>query len=87
LIQVGERAYTMARAFNAREGFRASEDAIPDRFFETFKEGPSASNRILPADFENARVTLSEMMGWDPQTGAPEAWKLEELGVGWVAGD
>ena len=87
LVKVGERAYTMSRAFNAREGFTAADDAIPSRFFEKFKEGPSADNQISPTEFENARVTLSQMMGWDPNTGAPTPWQLQELGVGWIAGD
>jgi len=25
------------------------------------------------------------MMGWDHETGAPQAWKLHELGLGWLA--
>ncbi len=85
LLKAGERAYTMARAFNAREGITAAEDRLPGRFFEPFREGPSAGNALPPEEFEQARVLFCKMMGWDPQTGAPEAWKLHELGVGWVA--
>ncbi|MCJ7737604.1 MAG: aldehyde ferredoxin oxidoreductase C-terminal domain-containing protein, partial [Anaerolineae bacterium] len=85
LLKVGERAYTMARAFNTREGITSAEDKIPARFFESFKEGPSAANKIEPADFNQACITFYKMMGWDPETGVPAAWKLQELGVGWVA--
>jgi aldehyde:ferredoxin oxidoreductase len=85
LFKAGERAYTMARAFNAREGLTAADDRIPWRFFEPFKEGPSAGNALPIEGFEQARVTFCRMMGWDPHTGAPEDWKLHELGVGWVA--
>jgi aldehyde:ferredoxin oxidoreductase len=85
LLKAGERAYTMARAFNAREGFTAAQDRIPDRFFEPFREGPSQGNALPVEEFDRARITLYQMMGWDELTGAPSAWKLHELGVGWVA--
>jgi len=85
LLKVGERAYTLARAFNAREGFTADDDKIPARFFEAFREGPSAGNALPPDEFDQARITFYQMMGWDEQTGVPTAWKLHELGVGWVA--
>jgi len=84
LLEVGERAYTLARAFNAREGFTASDDKISRRFFEPFQEGPSAGNALPVEEFDRARITLYHMMGWDEETGAPTAWKLHQLGVGWV---
>jgi len=84
LLKVGERAYTMARAFNTREGITSVDDKIPARFFESFKEGPSAKNKIDPADFDQACVTFYRMMGYDPETGVPDDWKLQELGIAWV---
>ncbi len=85
LLRAGERAYTMGRAFNAREGFTVADDVIPSRFFEPFREGPSAGNALPPREFERARTLFYQMMGWDENTGCPTAWKLHELGVGWVA--
>ncbi len=85
LLQAGERTYTMARAFNAREGFTAADDRIPARFFEAFREGPSAGNALQRAEFERARALFYRMMGWDERTAAPTAARLHELGVGWVA--
>ena len=84
LHKAGERAYNMARAFNAREGFTADDDKIPARFFEPFKEGPSTGNALPSDEFESARAIFYQMMGWD-ERGVPTAWKLHELGVGWVA--
>jgi aldehyde:ferredoxin oxidoreductase len=81
LFKAGERAYTMARAFNTREGFTAADDRLPHRFFE-----PLPSGKALPREeFDCARITFYQMMGWDEETAAPAAWKLHELGVGWVA--
>ncbi len=85
LLKGGERAYTMARAFNAREGFTAADDRIPDRFFEAFREGPSAGNALPREGFEEARRLLYQMMGWEERTAALAPWKLHELGIGWVA--
>jgi len=85
LLKAGERVYAMARAFNTREGFTAADDRLPTRFFEPFREGPSAGNALPPDEFERARLTFYQMMGWDEKTGAPTAWKLHELGIGWVA--
>ncbi|MGD1991705.1 MAG: aldehyde ferredoxin oxidoreductase family protein [Anaerolineae bacterium] len=84
LLQAGERAYTMARAFNVREGFTPASDRLPDRFFDPFEEGPSQGNALPRETFEQARVTFYRMMGWNPETGVPEDWKLEELDVAWV---
>ena len=86
LLEAGERAYTMARAFNAREGLKDHDDSLPARFFEPFREGPSAGNALPADEFERARVMFYHMMGWDEQTGAPASWKLHQLGVGWIAG-
>lgn len=85
LETVGERVYNMARAFNAREGLTAAQDCLPRRFFEQFKEGPSATNKIDPEIFQKALGTFYQMMGWDTLTAAPMPWKLVELGVGWIA--
>ncbi|MFP4395620.1 MAG: aldehyde ferredoxin oxidoreductase family protein [Anaerolineales bacterium] len=85
LLKVGERGYAMARAFNVREGLTADLDQLPDRFFEPFEEGPSKGNALPPETFEHARRTLYQMLGWDATTGAPTTWKLQELGIPWVA--
>jgi aldehyde:ferredoxin oxidoreductase len=47
-LKAGERAYTVARAFNAREELTTADDRLPTRFVEPFREGPSAGN-ALPA--------------------------------------
>ncbi len=84
LLQAGERSYTLARAFNAREGFLPEADHLPGRFFEAFREGPAAGQALPGLEFAQARAMLYGMMGWDEATGAPLPWKLHELGIGWV---
>jgi len=85
LVKAGERIYTMGRAFNTRQGLTPAEDRLPDRFFVPFNQGPSAGNQIRREEFDQALTMFYQMMGWDPQTGAPLPWKLYELGIGWIA--
>jgi aldehyde:ferredoxin oxidoreductase len=80
-----ERAYDLARVFNAREGFGPDDDMLPPRLFETPTQGPIAGKVYTREEFVCARDTLYALMGWDPATAAPTRAKLEDLGVGWAA--
>ncbi len=80
-----ERAYDMARAFNAREGFGPEDDMLHPRLFEPFREGPIAGKAPTEAQYRAALADFYAMMGWDPATGAPTRGKLLDLGLGWVA--
>ena len=80
-----ERAYDMARAFNAREGFGPEDDMLPHRFTQHFRKGPAAGQAPAAEEFRTALLKFYGMMGWDPETGAPTRSKQEDLGVGWVA--
>jgi aldehyde:ferredoxin oxidoreductase len=80
-----ERAYDMARAFNAREGFGPQDDLLPPRLMEALPRGPVAGRVPTQQQFVTARNKLYELMGWDLLTAAPTRAKLEDLGVAWVA--
>ena len=80
-----ERAYDMARAFNAREGFTRKDDVLPPRLFEALSEGPMAGKVYDVETFNVAIDKLYELMSWHPVTGAPTRAKLEDLDVAWVA--
>ncbi|MBA7595085.1 hypothetical protein ES703_02044 [subsurface metagenome] len=84
LMKVGERATTMARAFNVREGFTKDDDQLPERLFQPLESGPLKGTKLSKEDYKQAIATYYQMMGWD-ETGAPTKAKLEELDVGWVA--
>ena len=85
LMKVSERAMAMARAFNYREGFRASDDVPPWRFSTPFESGPAQGVQVPENEVRQAIELYYEMNGWDKETGAPTAAKLHELGVGWIA--
>ena len=84
LMKTSERALAMARAFNAREGFTAKDDYLPDRFFEPFVDGPLKGVGQKRHEFRNALETYYEMAGWDPIIAAPTKAKYQELDLDWV---
>lgn len=84
LMKVGERAATMARVFNLREGLTADEDLLPERFSQPFTSGPTAGEKITPKDVERCKEIYYGMMGWD-ERGIPTPEKLHELDIGWTA--
>jgi len=86
LLELGERAVTMARMFNVREGISTAEDALPDRFFEPLHEGEADEKRLDRKAFgENLRLYY-EAMGWDPQTAVPTDGRLAYLRLEWLIG-
>ncbi len=84
LIKVGERSLALARAFNAREGFTARDDVLPDRLYTAFTDGPLKDQPISRDDMQEALKTYYAMAGYEPEIGAPTAAKLHELDLGWV---
>jgi aldehyde:ferredoxin oxidoreductase len=87
LLKATERTIDMARAFNAREGFSAADDVLPDRFFEPLQGGPLQGKQLDRSQFFETRALTYDMLGWDRQTAAPKRWKLYELGLDWVVED
>lgn len=85
LMKVGERATTMTRAFNVREGFTKADDSLPKRMHEPFISGPLAGIAIGEDRLSDAVSVYYDMMGWDKDTGTPTRGKLQELDIEWVA--
>jgi len=83
LMKAGERGVTLARAFNIIHGLGASDDRLPERFFEPMRGGTLKGHFIDRDQFEQALELYYGMLGWD-EDGRPTRAKLEELGVGWV---
>jgi len=84
LMKVGERALALARVFNAREGYTAEDDIIPERFYEAFTSGPLKDKKIDRETMRQAIQTYYKMAGWDPERAVPTTEKLHELDLGWV---
>ncbi len=86
LMKVGERALAMARAFNAREGYLAKDDVLPERFYHAFTKGPLKDKLVITEEsLREALQTYYAMSGWDPVLATPTREKLEDLDIEWVA--
>ena len=83
-MKVGERAITLARAFNLIQGLTPEEDTLPPRMFQPFERGPLKGVALDPKEMKQAIGTYYKMMGWDPATGIPTPEKLWELQIEWV---
>jgi aldehyde:ferredoxin oxidoreductase len=81
VLKVGERANTLMRLFNCREGFTPADDVLPERMHEGIGNGALKGERIDPADFVKARRLYYEMAGWDGETGRPTGARLAELDI------
>ncbi len=84
LLKVGERANTMSRIFNLREGFTAQDDTLPERLFGPLGGGPLQGRRIEKDELAHALHSYYAMVGWDAQTGVPTRAKLDELDLAWA---
>ena len=80
LMKVGERANTMARLFNNREGFTPADDTLPSRLFEPLGSGAVAGQALDREEFARALQLYYQMAGWD-EKGVPGPAKLAELGL------
>ncbi len=84
LLQVGARAFTLARLFNIREGFGPEDDHLAPRSHEPKISGALSDGGIDPDELEDAMHTYYAMMGWDKETGVPTPETLHALDVGWA---
>jgi aldehyde:ferredoxin oxidoreductase len=81
IMKLGERTTTLARVYNAQEGFDRKDDALPDRLFEPLETGALKGLKLDREEFEKALDYYYEMMGWDVETGNPREMKLYELNI------
>jgi aldehyde:ferredoxin oxidoreductase len=85
LMLVCQRGLTMARAFNLREGLTRADDVLPQRLMTEYHAAGQLNEKpIKPQTLDAAITGFYGLMGWDPQTGAPSASKLDELDISWV---
>ncbi len=81
LMKVGERKITMMRQINAKRGFSAKDDVLPDRLYDPIPDGPSKGACVDRTRFPEMLREYYQFMGWDPQSGNPTSGKLLELGL------
>ena len=82
---VGERAHTIKKAFNIREGWTRADDHLPWRWIhEPMKEGPSAGHVVTEEELEYLKDIYYEAKGWTKEGLIPKD-KLTSLGMDDVA--
>ena len=84
LVRVAERALTLARVYNSREGFGIDDDRLAERSYGPTTSGPLDDAGIDREELREAVQTYYGMMGWDEDTGVPLPAKLHELDVSWA---
>ena len=87
VLAIGERAQTLGRLFNYRQGFTAADDRLPSRVMKAFNTGPLAGIEITPDSFDWALHRFYELMGWDRETGTPLPERIEALGLAKLLAD
>ena len=83
LVLVAQRTLNLARLFNIREGFKASDDWLPQRFFEPQTAGYLSKTTVDKSELLAAIKTYYGMMGWNEE-GVPRLETLQSLGIGWA---
>jgi aldehyde:ferredoxin oxidoreductase len=76
---VGEGISTLARVFNAREGFTRKEDTLPARSLTQPIGAGKSPGQVVELDPMLAEYYA--LMGWDPD-GMPTSQRLRQLGLG-----
>lgn len=87
IMKVGERALALARLFNAREGFTAADDTLPERLYKGVSTGPLKDKGVDKKAMAEALQMYYEMAGWDPVRAVPTAAKLHELDLSWAVAE
>ena len=81
IFEVGQRAATMARLFNLREGIDSGQDVLPKRFYGPFRNDNSATGKPLDeAETAKAVTWHYRRNGWD-ENGVPSSETLKQLGI------
>lgn len=83
LVLAAQRTLNLARLFNLREGFKASDDWLPDRFFEPQTSGTLSKTAVDKAELSAAIKGYYGMMGWSEE-GVPRLETLWSLDIGWA---
>ena len=82
---IGERAHTIKKAFNIREGWKRADDTLPYRWMnEPMTKGPSAGHFTSKKELEYMKDLYYKAKGWNKDGMIPKE-KLKALGMPDVA--
>ena len=95
LMESAERAWTVGKILNIREGFDRRQDRAPEAWFQPLvSDGQEHRMRNYEDTVDLTREDVEDFLddyyderGWDKKTGLPTREKLVELGLESMAGD
>jgi aldehyde:ferredoxin oxidoreductase len=88
MVKLGERVFTLLKAYTIREGLNRKDDTLPERFFkEPMPEGPAKGGVLSREEVEGFLDEYYDLRGWDKKTGLPFAEKFNTLGLGKIGAD
>jgi aldehyde:ferredoxin oxidoreductase len=81
-----EKALTLEKAYNVREGFTREDEEVDEFWFkEPIPDGPHKGKLLDRAKFEKMKDEYYKLRGWDTETSWPERKTYERLGLKDVA--
>lgn len=80
LADIGELSLTLARLFNNREGFGASDDKLPEQVMKPHVSGVLSRVRLDADDIADQVRAYYRSRGWSDD-GVPKPETLERLGI------
>jgi aldehyde:ferredoxin oxidoreductase len=83
LRTIGERIFTLERAFDIREGITGKDDTLPSRL--TQEPAPVGPCKGQVVELDLMLKEYYKLRGWDRKTGLIPRRRLEKLGLGDVA--
>ena len=87
-MEMGEKVFTLLKAYTIREGLSRADDAWQDRFYEEpMPEGPAKGAVLSREEVEDTLDEYYELRGWDKNSGLPTTKKLNDLGLHDIAKD
>jgi len=82
LLELGERIYTLEKAFNWKSGLVKKDDLIPDRFYkEEVPYGPTKGHKIDYNDYLKMLREYYDMRGWNEEGCPNNKSKIKALGL------
>jgi aldehyde:ferredoxin oxidoreductase len=95
LMQAAERAWTIGKLLNVREGFDRRHDHIPEAWFQPLVRGGEEyrltdydrTTDLTRKDLEQFLDDYYDERGYDRESGLPTRAKLRELGLEYMAKD
>ncbi|MFC1914214.1 aldehyde ferredoxin oxidoreductase family protein [Chloroflexota bacterium] len=88
IMKMGERVFTVLKAYDVREGLTRKDDKWPERFYNTPLPEGQSQGAIISRELVTEKLDeYYQLREWDVDTGLPTRHKLVDLGLEDIADD